>query len=174
MHRLRLNDSVTHFNVAYNELLTGEKLISLVEFLSLNKTCANLNLAGCQLNVTDMMFLGQGLSKNSAIQRLVLTDNSLEDKRSLEYLCKGLANSKCNPKLIELELQRCSLSTDSVMSLVGLLSSKYKLRSLNLRDNGIVDEAAVALHGAIKINPFLSRILLEMNPARLNITQDIE
>lgn len=60
------------------------------------------------------------------------------------------------------------------MSLVGLLSSKYKLRSLNLRDNGIVDEAAVALHGAIKINPFLSRILLEMNPARLNITQDIE
>ena len=58
LHRLRLNDSVTHINVAYNEFLTGEKLISLVEFLSLNKTCTNLNVAGCILNGTDLMFLG--------------------------------------------------------------------------------------------------------------------
>jgi hypothetical protein len=45
---------------------------------------------------------------------------------------------------------------------------------LNLRDNGITDEGAQELHSAIKINPYLSRIYLEMNPARLNITEAIE
>lgn len=75
-HKMRQHDSIKSLNVAYNDLIIGEKLISLVEFLSINKSCIVLNLSGSSLRPGDMVFLGQGLARNVCLQKLVLVDNS--------------------------------------------------------------------------------------------------
>lgn len=50
--------------------------------------------------------------------------------------------AKTESKLIELDLQRCSISGESVLPIVDLLNSKYKLRVLNLKDNAVDDLGA--------------------------------
>ena len=126
-------------------------------------------MAGMALTDVDMMFLGSGLSKNSTLTKLVLRENEISDPKCLKSLCDGLANSKQDPRVVDLDLQKCGLQCSSLPALVMLLSRKYKLRSLNLRDNGISDEGAHSLLSALKINPYLSKIDLGLNPARLNI-----
>lgn len=68
--------------------------------------------------------------------------------------------------LTEIELQRCGLTTETIKPLCTLLALKYKLRSMNLSNNGVTDEGARELLSAIKENPFLIKFKMELNPTR--------
>lgn len=56
-------------------------------------------------------------------------------------MCKGLTLAN-DSKLIELDLQKCSINDLSILPITNLLCTKYKLRVLNLKDNAIADEGA--------------------------------
>ena len=49
-----------------------------------------------------------------------------------------------------------------------------KIKTINLTHNGISDESALKLLQAIKLNPNVTRIKLDMNPAALTIINEIE
>ena len=161
-------------NVSHNEMLTGERFFNLDRFLAVNRSCTTLNLSDCGLGKSEMQFVGLGISKNSTLQKLILSSNVFDEPACLKYLCEGLNNNKAGSKLVELDLQRCSLSSESIDPLVLLVARKYKLRILNLRDNGISDEGASAFLSALKLNPYLTKVSMELNPARLHIVRDIE
>ena len=67
-----------------------EKFDQLEKFLSLNKSCQILNLHGCGLNKLHMFHIGDGLSKNVALQKLYLGDNNLSDPMCMKYITDGL------------------------------------------------------------------------------------
>lgn len=68
-------------------MILGDKLISLVEFLYKNKSCTSLNLAGNSLRPGDMVFMSQGLQRNTCLCKLNLSDNGFEERAGLDYLC---------------------------------------------------------------------------------------
>lgn len=49
---------------------------------------------------------------------------------------------KSTPQLQELDLQKCGLTTESIVMLAKMIATKYKLRYLNLKSNGVGDESA--------------------------------
>jgi len=74
-----------------------------------------------------------------------LTDNDLSEPVMIKFICDGLITSKLEPRLVELDLQRCGITEKGVVHIAKLLQCKYKLRVLNLRDNAISDEGASVL-----------------------------
>jgi len=64
-----------------------------------------------------MMFLGDGISKNSSLQKLFLTDNDFSDPVMLKFICDGIITSKVEPKLVELDLQRCGINEKGVANI---------------------------------------------------------
>jgi len=54
------------------------------------------------------------------------------------------------------------------------LSQKYKLRNLNLKSNCIDDEGATELLTAVKLNPYILKIKLDLNPTRSNMVKEIK
>jgi len=63
------------------------------------------------------MFLGDGISKNSSLQKLFLTDNDFSDPVMLKFICDGIITSKVEPKLVELDLQRCGINEKGVANI---------------------------------------------------------
>lgn len=55
-----------------------------------------------------------------------------------------------------------------------LLTSQFKLTSLNLKSNGVCDESAQMLLGALKENPFITKLKLDLNPVGTLLSSDIE
>jgi len=118
---------------------------NLEKFLSSCKSIITLNVSQCSLPRQAMMFLGNGISNNSSLQKLFLTDNDFSDPVMLKFICDGIITSKVEPKLVELDLQRCGINEKGVANIAKLLQCKYKLRVLNLRDNAITDDSASVL-----------------------------
>ena len=115
------------------------------KFLSGCKSLVTLNISHCGLPRQAFLFLGDGISKNSTLQKLMMTDNDLSDPVMLKFICDGIICSKVEPKLVELDLQRCGINDKGVVPIARLLQCKYKLRVLNLRDNAITDDGASEL-----------------------------
>ena len=55
-----------------------------------------------------------------------------------------------------------------------LIPTKFKLESLNLKSNGVGDSSAYKLLQAVKVNPYLTKIRLDMNPAASAVIAEIE
>lgn len=142
--RLRQSDSLLNLNVAGNQMPSGD-FTNLEKFLSGCKSIVTLNMSHCGLPRQAFMFLGDGVSKNSRLQKLILTDNDLSDPVMLKFICDGIIMSKIEPKIVELDLQRCGINEKSVAPIAKLLQCKYKLRVLNLRDNAVTDDGASIL-----------------------------
>lgn len=86
------------------------------------------------------MFLARGLKSNQTLQHLSLGNNNFIEPQCMKYLTDAMRKHKgC---LIELELQKCGLTTESLIYISKLIASKYKLRCINLKSNGVGDEAA--------------------------------
>lgn len=58
----------------------------------------------------------------------------------MKYLTDAMRQHK--GAIVELELHKCGLTTESLILVSKLIASKYKLKSLNLKSNGVGDEAA--------------------------------
>jgi len=78
-----------------------------------------------------------------------LADNNFADPECMRSLADGLLQNKVAPYLIELDLQRCGLTSECIKPLAEVFASKFKLRNLNLSNNGIQDEGARELISAI-------------------------
>ena len=58
------------------------------------------------------------------------------------------------------------MSSESVLPLVKLIESKFRLRTLLLSNNNIYDLAASELYAALQLNPYLTKFKLDFNPIR--------
>ena len=76
--------------------------------------------------------------------------------------------------LSELDLQKCGLTNDSLLVLSKLIASKFKLRILNLKNNGVGDDSAHQILSAVKQNTYITKIKLDMNPAASAMIGEIE
>lgn len=121
-----------------------------------------------------MQFVARGLKYNSSLETLYLHENNLLDPLCVKYIVEALSKPKGQPKLTELNLQNCGLTKESIKYLVRLLTQKFKLHSLNLKSNGVCDESAQMLLGAIKANPTITKLKLDLNPVGTLVSSDIE
>jgi len=140
-----------------------------------NKSLQVLNLTGCNLQPESVLFIAKGMAVNTCLHRLILNENINIGKESLAKLCDALLENKNDCKLVDLELSKCAITSESAKHLSKLLNSKIKLRHLNLRDNSIQDDAACEILGAlINLNFYLTRVNMEFNPIKHQILRDIE
>ena len=107
-----------------------------------------------------------GMKSNTSIIKLILSENS-GIRENLNKLCDALIENRQDCKLIEIDLSKCSITSECARPIVKLLNSKYKLRHLNLRDNSIRDDtASEMLGGLVNNNSFITRLNLEYNPIK--------
>lgn len=95
----------------------------------------------------------------------------------METLCvRHLADSlvKRNCSLEELDLQKCGMTQESLVVIAKLIQTKFKVETLNLKSNGVGDESARKLLAAIKVNPNILKVRLDMNPAASSVIAQIE
>ena len=103
-----------------------------------------------------------------------LCENGLGDRESFNYLVKGLIDNPEGSKLIELDLSKNRITSESVEPFVQLFEKNVKLRNLNLKNNIITDEGASLLVQAIINNEYITKFSLEFNPLRHSVLADIE
>lgn len=60
------------------------------------------------------------------------------------------------------------------MVVAKLIQAKFKVETLNLKSNGVGDESARRLLAAVKANPHIKSIKLDMNPAASSVIVQIE
>ena len=107
------------------------------------------------------------MSVNSCLQKLVLSENSHMGKESIARLCDSLLENKAGCKLVDLELSKCNITSECAKYLIKLMSSKIKLRHLNLKDNSIQDDAASEMLGALlHHNFYITRLNIDFNPVK--------
>ena len=94
----------------------------------------------CGLSNKAIMYLARGLKHNQTLKHLSIGQNNFMDAQCIKYLTDALKSHKGT--ITELELHKCGLTTQSLILLSKLIASQYKLKSLNLKSNGIGDEAA--------------------------------
>ena len=89
--------------------------------------------------------MGLGLSKNITLERIVLSENDFCDRECIHYLVKGLLDNQEGSRLIDIDLQRNRMTSETVEPFVDLFEQNLKIRSLNLRHNVITDEGGQLL-----------------------------
>ena len=92
----------------------------------------------------------------------------------VKLIADALISSKTTSALQELDLSKCHISSESVLPLVKLIESKFRLRTLLLSNNSIYDLSASEIYSALQFNPYLTRLKLDLNPIRNLITRDID
>lgn len=91
LSRLKKSTAIVTLNLSGNDLSEDhERFISLEKFLSRNESCKHLLLNNCRLKRPVMALMSIGLSKNTTLERLSLSENIFCDKESMQYLAKGL------------------------------------------------------------------------------------
>ena len=121
-----------------------------------------------------MAYLGIGLSKNTTLERIILSENELCGRESIHYLVKGLIDNKEGSKLVDIDLQKNRMTSETIEPFVDLFEQNLKIRTLNLRHNVITDEGAQLLAQSLVNNEFITKFLCDMNPIRHSILADIE
>ena len=130
-------------------------------------------MTGCGLGKHHMSHLCDGLAKNTTLTQLLLGENLFSDPACVKSLSDALSQHK-NHALTEIDLQKCALVSDCIKPLVNLIQAKYRLRALNLANNGIEDEGAQALLAALQMNPYIIRFKMDLNPIRHSLIKQIE
>ena len=121
-----------------------------------------------------MVYLSRGLSKNVTLERLNLAENVFNDKESIKNLVRNLLENLEASKLIDIDLQKNQMTSETVEPFAELFEQNFKIRTLNLRHNVITDEGGLLLSQALVNNEFITRILIDMNPMRHSMIADME
>lgn len=133
--RLKKSQTLVNLNVSGNDMSELANFNQLENILVKNKSLQVFNLSNCKLQSESFVSLSRGLALNTSLLKLILSDNS-QISQSLAKICDALID-KSESKLIDLELAKCSITSQSASHLIRLLNSKSKLRHLNLKDNSI-------------------------------------
>lgn len=132
-------------------------------------------MSNCSLRGETIAYLALGLSANTSLTKLILSDNICIGKDGISKLCDALIDNKKECKLIDLDLAKCNINSDCAQPIIRLMNSNYKLRHLNLKDNVIKDDVATEMLGALlNFNSYVTRCNLEFNPIRHHTMKEIE
>ena len=121
-----------------------------------------------------MVYLSRGLSKNATLERLNLAENIFNDRESIQNLVRNLLENLEASKLIDIDLQKNQMTSETIGPFAELFEQNFKIRTLNLRHNVISDEGGLLLSQALVNNEFITRILIDMNPMRHSMIADME
>ena len=120
----------------------------------------SLKIGGNDISVESIDLLCKGLSANSSMRRLDMTDCHLTTSHCV---CLGqLLRHPIHCKIEELNLTGCSMTSDGVGEVVSGLSDNHTLRELYLSENKIGSEGAVAVATMLKRNSSLETLRLHM------------
>ena len=124
LHTLNLRRLVIEYTP-----LTNDCIQYLCILLTNNKTIQELVINGHSISDRGVTNICQALEHNSTLTSLDLTDNPLITSTSGQALSHLLLN---NSSLVELDLRKTSLSTESILLILQSLSNNNNIRRLRL------------------------------------------
>ena len=189
---LTTNTSLVVLNLSKCKLtITEENGQALSHMLKTNKTLKSLEISPLvNTNGRGVRYLSEGISSSSAISKLDLSFNPIQDcEDGLSHLCQALTT---NPSLVELNLSHCrlhkacgpalrhmletnktlmslnwssipSISDHDVAGITEGLRSNHTLKCLNLRLCGIRDTGMNSLADCLMVNDSLEELYLGVN-----------
>ena len=122
--------------------ITEENGQALTHMLKTNKTLNIFGFSCNSINGRVLRYLSEGISSSSAISKLDLSFNPIQDgEDGLSHLCQALTT---NTSLVELNLSNCSLHKACGPALRHMLDTNKTLTALSLSWNGRVSDHDVA------------------------------
>ena len=140
---LTTNTSLVELNLSNCILtITEENGQALSHMLKTNKTLNMFTVSHNSINGRGVRYLSEGISSSSAISKLDLSRNPIQDgEDGLSHLCQALTT---NTSLVELNLSNCDLHIACGPALRHMLETNKTLASLDLSYNGRVSDHDVA------------------------------
>ena len=146
---LTTNTSLVELNLSSCGLSITKE--SFTHMLKTNKTLNVFALSHNAINGCGLRYLAEGISSSSAISKLDLSRNPIQDgEDGLSHLCQALIT---NTSLLELNLSRCELHEQCGPLLCHMLKKNRTLTSINLsRNDGISDQNVVSIAKGLRNN----------------------
>ena len=164
---LTTNTSLVELNLSKCKLtITKENGQALSHMLKTNKTLNILTLLNNSINGHGVRYLSEGISCSSAISKLDLSDNPIQDgKDGLFHLCQALTT---NTSLVELNLSKCKLTItkENGQALSHMLKTNKTLNILALVNNSINGRDVRYLSEGISSSA-ISKLDLSNNPIQV-------
>ena len=162
---LTTNTSLVELNLSNCKLtITEENGQALRHMLKTNKTLIILTLSNNSINGCGVRYLSEGISSSSAISKLDLSDNPIQDgEDGLSHLCQALTT---NTSLVELNLSNCKLTIteENGQALRHMLKTNKTLIILTLSNNSINGCGVRYLSEGINSSSAISKLDLSHNP----------
>ena len=188
---LTTNTSLVELNLAGCKLtITEENGQALSHILKTNKTLNSLEISPLvNTNGCGVRYLSEGISSSSAISKLYLSANPIQDgEDGLYHLCQALTTNtslvelnlydcrlhkacgpalchmlETNKTLTSLKLSHSSISGHNVAGIAEGLRSNHSLKCLELRYSGIHDTGMKSLTDCLMVNDSLEELDLYAN-----------
>ena len=157
---LTTNTSLVELNLSNCKLtITEENGQALSRMLKTNKTLNMFVLSCNSFNGCGVRYLSEGISSSSAISKLDLSRNPIQDgEDGLSHLCQALTT---NTSLVELNLCNCSLHKACGPALRNMLETNKTLMSLDLSWNdGISYDNTAGIAEGLRSNHSLKFLYL--------------
>ena len=162
---LTTNTSLVELNLTYCRLtITEENGQALSHMLKTNKTLNKLTLSNNSINGRGVRYLSEGISSSSAISKLYLSHNPIQDgEDGLSHLCQALTT---NTSLVELNLSYCilTITEENGQALSHMLKTNKTLNILTLSNNSINGRGVRYLSEGISSSSAISKLDLSRNP----------
>ncbi len=161
-----------------NKLFSPSSVKAFSEMLKSNNHLTSLLLCDGTLTIELMPLIANALKENRTIKELYLHDNDIDDE-SCQMLSEALKKNQSIEKLI---LQRNRISNNGARAIANLLEHTHigvenkleegkigikveasHLESINLSENFIRDEGAIAISKAVHKNLFLKEVDMRQN-----------
>ena len=144
--------------------ITEENGQALSHMLKTNKTLNMFVLSRNSINGRDVRYLSEGISSSSAISKLDLSYNPIQDgEDGLSHLCQALTT---DTSLVELNLSNCKLTIteENGQALSHMLKTNKTLNMFVLSRNSINGRGVRCLSEGISSSSAISKLDLSYNP----------
>ena len=162
---LKLNPFLTHLNLEDNNLSKGNQFDSIIQLLKANKILKVLNLSKCELTAKEADMISDGLSINSTLISLNLSNNKFFSQGAI-----SIYTSISTPysKLSLLDLSFNHIGNESIPSLCKCVELNKSLQKLNLYSNLLTKDSCSPLLISLKSNQLLVSLNLGWNSLNPN------
>ena len=155
---LEMNGSLQMLDLSWNRAVTGIGLMALGESLKRNKGLKTLDISYCSIDDQGMMSLASALEMNGSLEELNLSGNRVVT--GIGHMALG-ESLKRNRGLKTLNISRCGIDDQGMMSLASALEMNGSLEELNLSWNvAVTGIGLMALGESLKRNRGLKSLML--------------
>ena len=168
LHYLRINNYLKSLNLSHNNL-SGPDFNRVQLMLWNNRILQTLSLSQCRLGKVAAEAIGEGLSKNSTLLKLDISDNAFPADSLQSWV---QSNPKSMRYLRSLDIsQNHHLGASDILSILRCFRNQTfklqkvepRLTELNLKDTNMSEEAAKFLLFHLANNTTLVKICVECN-----------